>query len=155
MASSPSSLTRASRVLAPGGWLAAADTIALDYDGRRQRRRVLTAAGGLAFLLDLPRSTLLRDGDGLVLEDGRVVVVRAAAEALTEARAQSPEALTRAAWHLGNRHLPVEVRADALRLRPDPVIEDLLARLGLALRPIMAAFEPEGGAYQGAQAHDA
>lgn len=147
-------MTRADRVLAPGAWIAAADSITLDYDGRRQRRRLLTARGGLSFLLDLPRPTLLRDGDGLALDDGRIVVVRAAAEKLTEVRADLPLALTRAAWHLGNRHLPVQVLPDALRLRPDAVIHEMLERLGLSLRAIEAPFEPEGGAYASGHAHD-
>ena len=139
---------RSDRVLAPGMWVAPAGSVSLDYDGRRQRRRVMSADNGIAFLLDLPRPTVLRDGDGLALEDGRVIVVRALAEPLIEARADAPLLLARAAWHLGNRHLPVEVRADSLRFRPDPVIDDLLTRLGLSLRQISAPFEPEGGAYR-------
>lgn len=147
-------MTRAERVLAPGSWIVAADSVTLDYDARRQRRRVLTAAGGLSFLLDLPRPTLLRDGEGLALDDGRIVAVRAAAEKLTEARANSPLILARAAWHLGNRHLPVQILSGALRVRPDAVIHELLERLGLSLRAIEAPFEPEGGAYAGGHAHD-
>jgi urease accessory protein len=109
---------------------------------------------GLEFLLDLPEAVTLRSGDGLELEDGRVVEVVAAPEALAEIRAADPPALTRIAWHLGNRHLPTELGKRALRVRRDSVIEEMVKGLGGSVTPIEAPFNPEGGAYvRAAEAH--
>jgi urease accessory protein len=83
----------------------AADSIALDHTARHRRRVVFTAAGGLQFLLDLEHARALRDGDGLVLEDGRLVVVNALPEPLLEVRARDARHLAALAWQIGNRHL--------------------------------------------------
>jgi urease accessory protein len=135
-----------------------ADTIVLDFEARHRRRLTLETTHGIAFLLDLPQTARLRDGDALVLDDGRLVEVVAAPEPLIEIRCSEPRALARIAWHLGNRHLPVEVLAKTLRLRRDHVIEEMVARLGGKLREIEAPFMPESGAYAHAQpeahAHD-
>ncbi|MEM8786958.1 MAG: urease accessory protein UreE [Pseudomonadota bacterium] len=124
-----------------------ADHVTLGYDDRFRRRIALTGRGGLRFLLDLARATELRDGQGLALEDGRVIAVHAAAEPLIEVRAPTPRDLIRAAWHIGNRHLPCELLPDRLRLRADPVIADMLTGLGCSVTPVTAPFQPEGGAY--------
>jgi urease accessory protein len=124
-----------------------ADTVVLDYEERHRRRVAMTGVRGLAFLLDLPEAAMLRGGDGLALEDGRIVEVVAAPEKLTEIRAADGAALARLAWHLGNRHLPTELLKKSLRIRRDPVIEDMARRLGAALVEIEAPFNPEGGAY--------
>ena len=101
---------RAIAVKAAATWSGnAADRVVLDYDDRHRRRMALTATSGLAFLLDLPAATSLRDGDALVLEDGRLVEVVAAPEPLLEIRCADPLHLARLAWHLGNRHVPVQV----------------------------------------------
>ena len=134
-----------------------ADTIVLDYDERHRRRIAMTGIGGLAFLLDLPEAVMLRGGDGLALEDGRIVEVVAAPEPLAEIRCADAPALTRVAWHLGNRHLPTELLKKSLRIRRDHVIEDMARRLGASVVEIEAPFNPEGGAYvEGApaQGHD-
>ena len=124
-----------------------ADTIVLDYDERYRRRIAMTGVRGLSFLLDLPEAVMLRAGDGLELDDGRIVEVVAAPEALAEIRGADSAALVRVAWHLGNRHLPTELLGKSLRIRRDHVIEDMARRLGAKVTPIEAPFNPEGGAY--------
>jgi urease accessory protein len=124
-----------------------ADTIVLDYDERYRRRIAMTGVRGLAFLLDLPEAVMLRAGDGLELDDGRIVEVVAAPEELAEIRGADSAALVRVAWHLGNRHLPTELLGKSLRIRRDHVIEDMARRLGARVTPIEAPFNPEGGAY--------
>jgi urease accessory protein len=127
----------------------------LDYDERYRRRFAMTGVRGLGFLLDLPEAVMLRAGDGLTLEDGRVVEVVAAPEPLAEIRAADAAALTRVAWHLGNRHLPTELTKRSLRIRRDPVIEDMARGLGATVVEIEAPFNPEGGAYvRAAGGHD-
>ncbi|HZT48857.1 MAG TPA: urease accessory protein UreE [Hyphomicrobiaceae bacterium] len=147
MASRPS-IPRASEVLPAGTWSGApADVVALDYDGRTRRRIALTGAGGLAFLLDLAKAPVLRAGDGLRLEDGRIVAVEAAPERLLEITCASAVELARLAWHLGNRHLATEIGAGAIHIRDDHVIADMVRRLGAEVRPVERPFNPEGGAY--------
>jgi urease accessory protein len=124
-----------------------ADTIVLDYEDRYRRRIAMTGVRGLVFLLDLPEAVMLRAGDGLALEDGRIVEVVAAPESLAEIRGADAAALVRIAWHLGNRHLPTELLKKSLRIRRDPVIEDMARRLGATIVEIEAPFNPEGGAY--------
>ena len=149
-------MIRATKVLPKGHWsdghatAAVADTVVLDFDDRHRRRIAMTGTGGLAFLLDLDEAVALRGGDALRLEDGRLVEVVAAAEPLIEVRGRTPGDLVRLAWHIGNRHLSAQVMANALRLRGDHVIEDMLRGLGAAVVAIEAPFDPEGGAYAGA-----
>ena len=141
-------MLRADKVLAAGSWTGdPADSVVLEFDERYRRRFVMTGVGGLAFLLDLPEAAMLRGGDGLRLEDGRVVEVVAVPEPLAEIRAADALALMRVAWHLGNRHLPTELSPKALRIRRDPVIEDMAKGLGARVTPVEAPFNPEGGAY--------
>jgi urease accessory protein len=147
---------RASRVLPAGTWRPAdaRDRVVLDAAERYRRRIALTGELGTRFLLDLADATLLHDGDGLVLDDGAIIAVVARAEPLVEIAAESPDALARLAWHLGNRHTEIEVRGDRLRIRRDAVLEDMLAGLGARLTPLDAPFEPEGGAYDHAHTGD-
>jgi urease accessory protein len=126
-----------------------ADTIVLDFDDRHRRRMAMTGTRGLEFLLDLENATALRGGDALVLEDGRLIEVVAAAEPLLEIRGSDPQHLVRVAWHLGNRHLPTQILAKALRIRRDHVIEEMVKGLGARVIEIEAPFDPEGGAYDG------
>lgn len=123
------------------------DTITLDGEDRHRRRAVLTTDGGTEFLLDLPDATWLRHGDGLQLDDGRMIKVQAAPEDVVDITAPSPAGLLRIAWHLGNRHLPTQLLGDALRIRRDHVIEAMVELLGGTLAPRSAPFDPEGGAY--------
>jgi urease accessory protein len=124
-------------------------TLTLDFDARHRRRIRLTADQGEDVLLDLPKTVAMADGDGLQLEDGSWLEVRAAAETIVEVRHKDPHQLARLAWHLGNRHLPTEIRDEVLRIRPDHVIEDMLLGFGADLVKVQVPFQPEGGAYGG------
>jgi urease accessory protein len=152
-------MLRADKVIPAGHWSGApADTVVLDFHQRHRRRVAMTGVGGLEFLLDLPEAAMLRGGDGLRLEDGRLVEVLAEPEPLAEIRVADPLALTRIAWHLGNRHLLTEMLPKALRIRRDPVIEGMAEGLGARVIALEAPFNPEGGAYvkaePGAEPHD-
>ena len=125
----------------------AAGTLTLDFDARHRRRIRLTADEGEVILLDLPKAVAMADGDGLQLEDGRWLMVQAAAEHVVEIRHKDANQLVRLAWHLGNRHLPTEIRDQVLRIRPDHVIEHMLGGFGADLTNVEAPFQPEGGAY--------
>ncbi|MBR0670990.1 urease accessory protein UreE [Roseomonas soli] len=142
-------MPRATEVKRAGTWpdAEARDTVLVDFDDRYRRRRLYTGEAGLAFLLDLPEATVLRDGDGLALPGGGFVRVKAAPEPLVEITASSREHLARLAWHLGNRHLPTQIEGDRLLIRDDHVIVAMLEGLGASLRKVDAPFDPEGGAY--------
>jgi urease accessory protein len=127
----------------------AADEVRLDHDMRHRRRIVLRGEGGLEVLLDLPQAARLRDGDGLVLDDGRIVRVTAKPEALLEIHTHDERGLSRIAWHLGNRHLPVQFVDGRIRIRADHVIEEMVDALGGHSEHIVAPFDPEDGAYAG------
>ncbi len=147
-------MERAVRVSPAGQWPAreARDSVTLPYDARHRRRLRLTTDGGRDFLLDLPEATVMRDGDGIVLEGGEWVVLRAAKETLAEITCAIPQDLVRIAWHLGNRHIPTEIFQDRLLIRDDHVIVDMARRLDARVRIIEAPFDPEGGAYGDAHA---
>ena len=130
-----------------------ADRVVLEFDDRHRRRVAMTASKGTAFLLDLPTGVRLHGGDALVLEDGRLIEVVAAAEPLLEIRCDDAKHLARLAWHLGNRHLPAQVLDDTLRIRHDHVVAAMAVDLGARVIEIEAPFEPEGGAYQRPHAH--
>ena len=141
-------MLRAESVLAAGSWKSEpCDSVVLEFDERHRRRVAMSGVRGLEFLLDLPEAVTLRSGDGLQLDDGRIVEVVAAPEALAEIRAADAAALTRLAWHLGNRHLPTELLRGRLRVRRDSVIEEMVKGLGGLVTPIEGPFNPEGGAY--------
>jgi len=125
----------------------AIDRVVLDAGERYRRRIVLTGERGTTFLLDLPQATALKDGDGLVLDDGAIVRVAARPEPLTEIAAASAHDLARLAWHIGNRHTDVQIVGGRLRIRRDHVLEDMLRGLGAKLTPVEAPFDPEAGAY--------
>lgn len=130
--------------------------VALDHENRYRRRVVLRTANGESFLLDLSEATHLRHGDGLQLDDGAIVLVEALPETLLEIHALSPTALTRIAWHLGNRHVPTQLCGDTLRIRADHVLAGMVQQLEGTATQISAPFDPEGGAYGGKPAshHD-
>ena len=125
------------------------DRVVLDHGDRHRRRMAMRGIGGLAFLLDLPEPTVLDDGDALVLEDGRLVWVEAAAEPLLEIRAPSPLALKRLIWHIGNRHIPAEIGDEAVFIGFDHVLAEMVRGLGGSAEPVKRPFRPEGGAYAG------
>lgn len=133
---------------------AAVGALTLDFEARHRRRIRLRTDQNEEILLDLPRTVAMADGDGLQLEDGRWLEVRAAAETVVEVRHPAPEQLARLAWHLGNRHLPTEIGTGVLRIRPDSVIEAMLAGLGAVLVKVLSPFQPEGGAQRHTGSHD-
>jgi urease accessory protein len=140
---------RVSSVKLAGQWnvAEAIDRVVLDADERHRRRIMLTGERGTTFLLDLPQATALRDGDGLVLDDGAMVGVSGKPEPLLEIAAENPQELARLAWHLGNRHTDMQVVRGKLRIRRDHVLEEMLRGLGAKLTPLEAPFDPEPGAY--------
>ena len=142
-------MKRASQTRSAGCWdaKAAIDRVVLDADERHRRRVVLTGERGTVFLLDLPWAVALRDGDGLVLDDGSVIRVAGKPESLVEIDARTPHELARLAWHIGNRHIDMQVAGGRLRIRRDHVLETMLRGLGAQLMPIEAPFDPEPGAY--------
>jgi urease accessory protein len=148
-------MIRAINVLAAGAWDQGlqTDKVELPHDGRHRRRVTMRGAGDTVFLLDLVEATLLKDGDGLRLEDGRVIRVVAASEPLLEITGDA-HLLSRVAWHLGNRHVPAEILPRAVRIAPDHVLEDMLQRLGAKVAHIAAPFYPEAGAYAPEHSHD-
>jgi urease accessory protein len=101
---------------------------------------------GTEFLLDLDEAVALRDGDGIMLDDGAVVLVTGQAEPLAEIAVRTPLALVRLAWHLGNRHTGVQIVGDRLRIRRDHVLEEMAAGLDATVKAIEAPFDPEATA---------
>ena len=145
-----SDLPLAQEIKRAGTWDGDAAPCALDYAARFLRRKRLEADGGLAFVVDLPQTTSLDDGDALVLSDGRLVQIKAAQEELYHVT--GPD-LTRLAWHIGNRHTPCQIEAGHLLIQADPVIGHMLEHLGATLTEITAPFTPEGGAYGHGRTH--
>jgi urease accessory protein len=143
-------LIRVVEILRAGSWSGAADHVTLDYDARHRRRIAITADHGVQCLLDLPQAMLLHHGDGMKLEDGRIVEILARPEPLLAVRAGDAAGLLRLAWHLGNRHLAAQIEPDRILIRRDHVIADMLQRLGAVVDAVEAPFDPEGGAYGGA-----
>jgi urease accessory protein len=147
-------LPRATQIFTAGSWPAhaAMGCVTLGFDDRRRRRLRLSMDNGGEFILDLAHAARLGDGDGLRLDNGRWVLVRAAREDVMDIAAARPADAIRIAWHLGNRHLPVQVLGDgALRLRYDHVIEHMVMDLGGTVKRSQGIFAPEPGAYDGAQ----
>jgi urease accessory protein len=130
------------------------DTVILDYAQRSAQKITVTGVKGGAVEIDLQQPARLRTDDLLLLDDGGVVEVVAAPEPLIEARAADVAALSRLAWHLGDRHVPVQVLPNRIRARRDAAIEALLKSLGAKVAMIEAPFEPEGGAYASSHGHD-
>ena len=124
------------------------DAVILDRAQRHARSGAFAAVSGTPIELDLPAPAMLRMGDALVLEDGRLVEVVAEAEPLLEVRAADLSELARLAWRLGDRHIPLQVYPNRLRVSRDPPTEAVLKRLGATFVAIEAPFEPEGGAYR-------
>ena len=145
-----------SKLIAGGQGLAAAlvkraATVELDWDVRQKSRFDATDSTGRALGVFLPRGTLVRGGDVLVLEDGSLVRVLAAPQAVLRITACAEHGsafdLTRAAYHLGNRHVPIELKPDHLKIEPDHVLADMLRAMHMTVVTVQEAFEPEGGAY--------
>ena len=130
-----------------------ADTILLDHEARHRRRVAMTGEGGLDFLLDLDRATVLDDGDAVKLEDGRLVQVKAAPERLLAITTGNPLRLMKVAWHVGNRHVAAEIDGEAIYIAHDHVLLEMVRGLGATATEVQRPFRPEKGAYEGAHAH--
>ncbi|GCD53539.1 urease accessory protein UreE [Acetobacter pasteurianus] len=152
-------MQRIIEILPAGSWpeAAATEIFAADYEGRHRRRLVIDLQSGEKVLLDLEHARLLHAGDGLKLEDGRIILVKSLPEELMEVTAGNSLHLLRLAWHIGNRHLPAAIEEHRILIRHDHVIADMIRGLGGHVHMVMAAFDPESGAYAGrigAHQHD-
>jgi urease accessory protein len=132
-------------------------TLTLDWDTRQKSRFGAQLDDGREVAVLLPRGSVLRGGDVLVAEDGSLVKVIAAPQAVLQVRHcqahGSPFDLLRAAYHLGNRHVPLELQPELLQFEPDPVLAEMLRSQHLIVTEALAAFEPEAGAYGGGGHH--
>jgi urease accessory protein len=146
---------RATEIIPASSWApeTAVDRVRLTFDERNRRRLRYVALAGTDFVLDLPRAMVMHDGDGLKLENGQVIAVEAAPEALVEVTAPDTHTLLRLAWHIGNRHLPAQLEESRILIRDDHVIVQMLEGLGATVRRLEAAFTPESGAYSGTAGH--
>jgi urease accessory protein len=125
----------------------------LPFEQRQKSRLHAKLVSGEEVALMLPRGEVLRGGDLVTASDGRIIEVIAEVEKLVHVECDSPQALARAAYHLGNRHVPVEIGAGYLRIAADRVLEEMLKGLGARVSAIESAFEPEAGAYGGGHQH--
>jgi urease accessory protein len=132
----------------------AAATVTLTYDQRCKSRQRLQLDDGSEVALLLERGTVLADGHRLRADDGTVIAVKAAPETLSAVRTGDALALARAAYHLGNRHVPLQITPGDLRYQHDHVLDEMVAALGLAVVVVTAPFQPEGGAYARGQEHE-
>jgi urease accessory protein len=121
--------------------------VVLDFDARQKHRFLARLEGGAELAVELPRGTVLADGDFLETGVNAGVLVRAADEELSVARARDPLLLARVAYHLGNRHVALQIEAGCVKYRHDHVLDDLARRLGAEVGFEQAPFSPEGGAY--------
>ena len=124
--------------------------VTLDYEGRFLRRKRLVTDSGEPFLVELPKTVSLSSTDGFVLDDNRVIAIKAKPESLLKVKHEN---LPRIAWHIGNRHTPCQVERDHLLIQEDHVMERLLHLLGAAIEKLQAPFIPEGGAYGHGRTH--
>ena len=159
-------MIHASKLLPQGAGLSAvllkrAATVELDWDVRQKSRFDVTDSMGRQVGVFLPRGTAVRGGDVLVAEDGSLIKVIAAPQAVLKithcTEHGSPYDLIRAAYHLGNRHVPIELKPDHLKIEPDHVLADMLRAMHLIVHSVDETFEPENGAYSSgghAHAHD-
>ena len=156
-------MIQVSKLIAHGQGLAPvllkrASTVELDWDVRQKSRFDATDSAGRHLGVFLPRGTVVRGGDVLVAEDGSLIQMIAAPQSVLKithcANHGSPHDLIRAAYHLGNRHVPIELKPDHLKIEPDHVLADMLRAMHLIVNAVTEAFEPESGAYaSGAHAH--
>jgi len=149
-------MLQTSKCISQGAGLAAAllkraATLELDWDTRQKSRFEATDSAGRTLGVFLPRGTVVRGGDVLVADDGSLVRVVAAPQAVLKithcTKHGTPYDLIRAAYHLGNRHVPIELKPDHLKIEPDHVLADMLRAMHLIVHAVDEAFEPENGAY--------
>ena len=132
----------------PGGELR------LPFELRQKSRQRATLASGEEVAIELPRGEVMRGGDWVIASDGRAIEVVAAIESVLHVECDSPQALARAAYHLGNRHVPVQVGDGWLRITADHVLARMLEGLGARITPMESPFEPEAGADGAHHRHD-
>lgn len=150
-------MRRVTHVIAKSDWVPAEakGTVTLSFEDRFRRRVRLMDDAGEPFMLDLSHATRFEDGDGLGLEGGGVLLVRAAQEDVLEVSGFDAQHTARLAWHIGNRHTPVEVLEDGtLRIQYDHVLQHMLEGLGGTTQRVTALFAPESGAYDGQEQGD-
>jgi urease accessory protein len=123
--------------------------LSLTAEERTKSRYHCTTDDGQAISVQLPRGTTLRDGDWLLADEGELIHVRAKPEPVLTVTCTFPLALLQAAYHLGNRHVPLEITVSYLRFSPDPVLQKMLEQRGLEITEEVVAFQPELGAYGG------
>jgi urease accessory protein len=133
--------------------VAVSDRLELPFEARQKSRLRTKLASGEEVALMLPRGEILRGGDLVTASDGRVIEVVSQVEKVLNVEARTPEDLARAAYHLGNRHVPVQVGEGFLRIAEDHVLEEMLRKLGAKVSHMEAPFEPEAGAYAGGHHH--
>jgi urease accessory protein len=129
-------------------------TLELPFERRQKSRQRATLASGEEVAIELPRGQVMRGGDWVIASDGRVIEVVAQPERVLRVECGSPQALARVAYHLGNRHVPVQVGDGWLAIASDHVLQRMLEGLGATLTPLDAPFEPEAGAYGAHHHHD-
>ncbi len=129
------------------------DVVELSYGARERSRLRATMLSGREIGIDLPVGTILRHGSKLLLDDGGVVAVEACDEELLEVRAAGAAQLARIAYHIGNRHVPVQIGDGWLRILPDHVLQAMVQGLGGKARPVTSRFQPESGAYGHGHVH--
>lgn len=145
-------MRRATHAIAKNDWkpTEAKGTVTLSFEDRFRRRVLLTDDAGEPFMLDLAHATRFEEGDGLALEEGGMLLVRAAIEDVLDVRGADARHTARLAWHIGNRHTPMEVLPEgALRIQYDHVLAHMLEHLGATVSRSSAPFAPEAGAYDG------
>ena len=143
-------MRRATAHVLAGGWSEdeVTATVTLGFNDRHRRRIRLSDDAGEPFLLDLPKAARLEEGDALAIEEGGIIRVRAAEEDVLDIECAGPAETARVAWHIGNRHIPVQVLGDGgLRIADDHVLAKMLEGLGATVSRRRAPFSPESGAY--------
>ncbi|CAI8915734.1 urease accessory protein UreE [Methylocaldum szegediense] len=144
-------MTRLTEFAPPG--VESHDTLTLPFEARQKSRLLVRLDSGAEAGVFLSRGTVLRDGDRLLADDGRVVLVRAAAEPVSVVRTADALLFARACYHLGNRHVALQIERGELRYLWDHVLDDMVRGLGLTVEHTLMPFEPERGAYHGAHHH--
>jgi urease accessory protein len=129
------------------------EVIELAFEQRERSRFRATLLSGEEIGVDLPPGTLLRHGDRLLLSDGRIVAIEAAPERLLEVHAHDAIELARIAYHIGNRHVPIQIGDGFVRLLPDHVLQAMIERLGGHVHEVSVGFQPESGAYGHSHVH--
>ncbi|MFK8051805.1 MAG: urease accessory protein UreE [Woeseiaceae bacterium] len=146
-------MLRAVSVSTAGSSKTVSEYVELSFQDRHRRRLRMHSSAGRDFLLDFPEAIALRDGDILTLDDDSYIRVSALPEDVLDITAADANALTRIAWHLGNRHLPTAISAGQLRIAYDHVIEAMIVGLGGKTARLHAPFQPEAGAYDAEHHH--